>query len=326
MTSEHQGDPAAPLPPPPPGAGPAPAPAPAPIPAPPPPPPPLGDAPTVTDWMPPPTPVPPPVGAPATTGWGTPGAVPTGGASGRSMAPFVIVALVALGLVGGGIGFAALTAAPAATPAPTAAAVATPEATTPRPADSAAPTVGATPEPSDAPLPDVSPDPDATPVFGTAEDVAALRALVPGDIRPGCTSTAIYGNQVAALRCEVTGAASLYYELYPDRGRLDRSWQAMLDNNGLTEGSGACGSGEAGETGWYYEGNDAGEDEGRDACYVEDDGTATFLWTDFTTLTRGWLFGKAGDSIKDVRPVEPGRPGHAAVIPAPPGQRSGRPS
>jgi hypothetical protein len=157
----------------------------------------------------------------------------------------------------------------------------------------------ATEQPSSlVPGPDQSGEPGASPSFGTPSDVDALTALVPEGVRPSCQTAEIFGNQIAALECEASDAGSLYYELYPDRAALDESWAAMLDNNSIEADSGGCSKGTSGEAGWFYTDAATEVDEGRDACYVQDNGTATFLWTDYTTLTRGWLFGKQGDDLQ----------------------------
>lgn len=313
------------VPPPPPGAEPAAPVAPAEAAPPPPPPAPpsapvapattpiADDAPTLVNWAPPvaaaaPPPEPAAPAAPA-TGWGAgtppvaPGQPPAGGGGGSSRTPMLILTAVVFLLFGGAAVFVLANnggkASPTASPVAERSAAAATAAPTARPTIAIATEAPVTAEPSGiVPGPDQSGEPGASPSFGTSTDVDALRALVPDGVRSSCQSAEIFGNQIAALECEASDAGSLFYELYPDRAALDESWGAMLDNNSIEADSGGCSKGTSGEAGWYFTDAATEVDEGRDACYVQDNGTATFLWTDYTTLTRSWLFGKEGDDMQ----------------------------
>jgi hypothetical protein len=187
------------------------------------------------------------------------------------------LAIVGAGLVGLGLS-AGLTANPQ-TPEPSRAVAVSPASTkTPTPAPTLKPTAS----------PTVEPQPSPTPGYGTSVHQAALMQFMSPGLRPTCERAELVGRSVADVECSAEGVDDVYYDLYLSSTDLVLDWGSIISLFAVSSNTGDCAAGENAEHSWAIN----GVTRGRYLCSTSQG--PMLVWTDWTTLTRGWIF---GDSV-----------------------------
>jgi hypothetical protein len=111
---------------------------------------------------------------------------------------------------------------------------------------------------------------------------AGILAHIPERFRASCVredpGTLALGA-VAGVFCPTQGAIVVYYEQFETVEEMTAYYDSLVDSNGIPRGSGSCQGVDAAEDVYTQEQDGATVDAGRAACWRDENGNPTFVWT-----------------------------------------------